>query len=184
MRPVGVNDVMHQKRGLRIFGIWEKAVPASEEEGWLSVLAENRPIVCGLGTSQHRKIVTLSSCRKTFKLKKVNKSFVPKPISCFSCFGIPMFYIYEYDHSMYVSHICISGRIFGLGYTTHLGIYSCMYICIFINLCVYIYIYIYICAGLCMLYIYVYNSVSGRPGFNPRLRHTKDFENGTLYFLA
>ena len=31
-------------------GIWEKAVswvPASEEEGWLSGLAETRPVVCG-----------------------------------------------------------------------------------------------------------------------------------------
>ena len=25
---------------------------------------------------------------------------------------------------------------------------------------------------------------SGRPGFNPRSRHTKDFKNGTLYLLA
>ena len=26
--------------------------------------------------------------------------------------------------------------------------------------------------------------VSGRPGFNPRSRHTKDFKNGTWYLLA
>ena len=25
---------------------------------------------------------------------------------------------------------------------------------------------------------------SGRPGFNPSLRHTKDFKNGTWYLLA
>ena len=25
---------------------------------------------------------------------------------------------------------------------------------------------------------------SGRPGFNPRSRHTKDFKNGTWYLLA
>ncbi len=25
---------------------------------------------------------------------------------------------------------------------------------------------------------------SGRPGFNPRLCHTKDFKNGTLYLLS
>ena len=34
---------MHRKRGLRIWGIWEKSeswVLASEEDGWLSELAE------------------------------------------------------------------------------------------------------------------------------------------------
>ena len=39
----GVNDVMHRKRARRIWGIWEKSVSwvfASEEEGWLSELAE------------------------------------------------------------------------------------------------------------------------------------------------
>ena len=39
---------------------------------------------------------------------KVIKSFVPEQRSrkCFSCFEIPMFYLYV--HSMYVSHIAIS----------------------------------------------------------------------------
>ena len=38
------------------------------------------------GKSQHRNklCVSLSSCRKNLKLKKVNKSYVPEPISCFS----------------------------------------------------------------------------------------------------
>ena len=43
MGPGGVNDVMHRKRARRIWGIWEKSVSwvfASEEEGWLSELAE------------------------------------------------------------------------------------------------------------------------------------------------
>ena len=41
--------------------------------------------------SQYRKMVSLSLCQKTFKLKG-NKSFVPELRSrkCFSCFGIPM----------------------------------------------------------------------------------------------
>ena len=40
---------------------------------------------------------------------KVIKSFVPeqKVVTCFSNFEIPMFYLY--GHSMYVSHIAISG---------------------------------------------------------------------------
>ena len=39
----GVNDVMHRKHARRILEIWEKSVSwvlASEEEGWLSELAE------------------------------------------------------------------------------------------------------------------------------------------------
>ena len=43
MWPRDVNDVMHRKRARRIWGIWEKSVSrvlASEEEGWLSELAE------------------------------------------------------------------------------------------------------------------------------------------------
>ena len=46
MSPGRVNDVMHRKRAQRILGIWEKSVSwvfASEEDGWLSELAE----VCG-----------------------------------------------------------------------------------------------------------------------------------------
>ena len=75
MGPGGVNDVMHQKHGLKIFGIWEKAVswaPASERESRDSELGEARRI-CTLRaprvgwveswrykSSQHRKIVCLS----------------------------------------------------------------------------------------------------------------------------
>ena len=43
MEPGGVKDVMHRKHARRIWGIWEKSVSwvfASEEEGWLSELAE------------------------------------------------------------------------------------------------------------------------------------------------
>ena len=78
-----VNDVMHRKRGLSIFGIWEKAgswVPASEEEGWLSGLVEVRPVVCSGGRTWfgadgkvniERLCVSLSSCRITFNSKVI-----------------------------------------------------------------------------------------------------------------
>ena len=52
MWPRDVNDVMYWKRARRIWGIWEKSeswVSASEEDGWLSELAEARPVVCGGG---------------------------------------------------------------------------------------------------------------------------------------
>ena len=50
--------------------------------------------------------LSLSTCRKTFKLKKVNKSFVPEPISCFQ---IPI-YVYEhFMNIMSISHIHIMG---------------------------------------------------------------------------
>ena len=51
---------------------------------------------------------------------KVIKSFVPEQRSrkCFSCFEIPMFYLY--GHSMYVSHIAISWLWFNEG-TCHFG---------------------------------------------------------------
>ena len=95
-------------------------VPASERENRDSELGEARRI-CALRaphvgwveswrykSSQHRKILSLSSCRKTFKLKKVNKSFVPEPISCFR---IPI-YVYEhFMNIMSISHIRIMGML-------------------------------------------------------------------------
>ena len=85
MGPGGVNDVMHRRRGLRIWGIWEKSVswvPASKWESRNSELGEARRICAlraprvgwvglgwvGLGwvenwrckSSQHRKIMSLS----------------------------------------------------------------------------------------------------------------------------
>ena len=76
-----VNDFMHRKRVRRIWGIWEKSVSqvfVSKEGGWLSELAEvlrRVPhVVWGRCKSQHRKMVSLSLCRKTFKLKS-NKKF-------------------------------------------------------------------------------------------------------------
>ena len=114
MRLGGVNDVMHQKRGLRILGIWEKSVSwvfASEEEGWLSELAEALRRVphvrVGRWKSQHRKIVYLSPyVEKTFN-SKVIKSFVPELRSrkCFCVSGFLCYLYMSYEHSKYVSHI-------------------------------------------------------------------------------
>ncbi len=80
--------------------------PASGEDGWLLLARRNQAsglVACatrvgagGRWKSQHRKIVHLSPyVEKTFN-SKVIKSFVPELRSrkCFSCFGIPMFYVY------------------------------------------------------------------------------------------
>ena len=83
-----MSDVTHRKRGLRILGIWEKAVswvPASERQSWDSVLGEARRL-CALRaprvgwveswrckSSQHRKIVSLSLLISNNLLLKGNK---------------------------------------------------------------------------------------------------------------
>ena len=91
--PGDVNDVMHRKRARRIWGIWEKSVSwvlASEEDGWLSGLAEIRPVVCsgvlhvvgGRWKSQHRKIVYHSPHvekpfnSKVIKVSNLNYEFI------------------------------------------------------------------------------------------------------------
>ena len=95
-----LNDVMHRKRARRILEIWEKSeswVLASEEHGWLSELAEALRrvphVIWRRWKSQHREMVSLSLCRKTFKLKG-NKKFRTWT-KCFLCFGILMLYKYE-----------------------------------------------------------------------------------------
>ena len=62
----------------------------------------------GRWKNQNRKIVPLSPYVEEPLNSKVIKSFAPELRSrkCFSCFEIPMFYLY--GHSMYVSHIAIS----------------------------------------------------------------------------
>ena len=55
-----------------------------------------------------RLCVSLSSCRKTFKLKKVNKCFVPEPILGFRI----AIYVYEhFMNIMSISHIRIMGML-------------------------------------------------------------------------
>ena len=79
------------------FGIWKKQFSwdlCLDEESRFSELAEARPVVCGGGASRggvqteksaRKEIVSLSLLMsKNLKLKKVIKSFVPEPISCFS----------------------------------------------------------------------------------------------------
>ena len=73
---------------------------------------------------QNRKIVPLSPYVEEPLNSKVIKSFVPERRSrkCFSCFEIPMFYLY--GHSMYVSHIAISG------YGTYVCVCVCVCVCV------------------------------------------------------
>ena len=99
----------------RILGIWRKLVELrldTEREGstfacswrpWTGVARER-----GRWKRQNRKNAYLSPCVEEPLNSKVIKSFVPELRSrkCFSCFDIPMFYLY--GHSMYVSHIAIS----------------------------------------------------------------------------
>ena len=81
-RLANVNDVMHRKR-TEDFGRfwksqWVEMRPASEEDGWFSLA---RGDLCGRCHScwgdrwkiQNRKIVSLSLCRRTLKLKSNKK---------------------------------------------------------------------------------------------------------------
>ena len=69
----------------------------------------------GRWKSQKGKILPLSPYVEKPLNSKVIKSFVPELRSrkCFSCFEIPMFYIYiyiyTYKHPMYISHIYVYG---------------------------------------------------------------------------
>ena len=105
MRPGGVNDVTHLKLGLRILGIWEKQrVEIRTWAGTDDFVRYGRRALIGLraddvkAVSIERLCVSLSSCRKTFKLKKMNKNFLPEPISRFR---IP---IYVYENYVYFTH--------------------------------------------------------------------------------
>ena len=66
----------------------------------------------GRWKSQDKKIVPFSPYVEKPLNSKVIKSFVTELRSrkCFSCFGIPMFYVYvRYEHFMYVFYISVSG---------------------------------------------------------------------------
>ena len=107
----------------RILGNLKKSVSGVEnltpnEKGRLSGQAEARRICTlraphvmgGRWKSHHKKIVQLSSLCQEPLNSKVIKSFVPKLRSrkCFSCFAIPMFYVYMlwtfYVHFTYPYH--------------------------------------------------------------------------------
>ena len=150
MWPGDVNDVMHWKHVQRILGIWEKSeswVLASEEEGWLSELAEALwrvpHVVWGRWKSQHRKVVYLSPCVEKPFNSKVIKSFVPELRSRkgFLCFGIPMLSLYElWTFYIHFTRIRIMGKLhvyFSLSGPTKI-------FCTHTHTHTYIYIYIYI----------------------------------------
>ena len=97
VRPEGVGDIMHRKRGLRIWG-FEKSqlVEFLPRKKKVDFRVSSRPdefVRYGYralvelraddvkAVSIERLCVFLFSCRKTFKLKQVNKSFAPESIS-------------------------------------------------------------------------------------------------------
>ena len=133
-----VNDVIHRKRARRILGIWEKSesrVLASEEDGWLSELAEAfRRVLHVMGGGADGKVAIERLClslhyvEKPFN-SKVIRSFVTELRSrkCFFCFGIPMLSIYvRYEHSMSISYIHV-----WVWY-----IYMCVCLCVCVSVCV------------------------------------------------
>ena len=89
------------------WGFWKKWVswvPGSEEDGWLSLARRSQAggLVAGAhvmgggdGKVSIERLCLSPYVEKPFN-SKVIKSFVPELRSrkCFSCFGIPMFYVY------------------------------------------------------------------------------------------
>ena len=110
-----VNDVMHRKRARRIWGILKKVSQFSSWFGRRRLTFARSPRPCGgchtLFGADGKVVIErwyLSPYVEKRFNSKVIKSFVPelRRRKCFSCFGIPMFYIYmSYDHYMYVSYI-------------------------------------------------------------------------------
>ena len=110
MGPEDVSDVTHRKRGLRILGFdkkqWVEFLPPNERVDIQSWARTDEFVRYGRKSSQHWKIVSLSPHVEKPLNSKVNKSFIPEPISCFR---IP---IYVYEHFMNIisiSHIRIMG---------------------------------------------------------------------------
>ena len=114
MWPRDVNDVTHRKRARRILGDLRKVSELSsrsEEDCWLSGLAEARPVALSrvrtwFGTDGKVSIERwyLSPYVEKPLNSKIIKSFVPERRSrqVFSCFGIPMLSIYRhYERSAY-----------------------------------------------------------------------------------
>ena len=112
------NDVMHRKR-TDDFRILKKSVSRIESclgRRRLTFACSRRPWA-GVARnvwwcrwkSQNRKNVYLSPYVEEPLNSKVIKSFVPELRSrkCFSCFEIPMFYVYIYEHYMSISHVHI-----------------------------------------------------------------------------
>ena len=122
MGLASANDVTHWKHA-EDFGNLKKVSRVENwtpnEKGWLS-FARGGPgqVSHKMGSrwkSQTWKIVPLSPYVEKPLNSKVIKSFIPELRSCksFSCFEIPMFYVYE--HPMYISHI----HVYGYGTICH-----------------------------------------------------------------
>ena len=113
MRPGYLGNVTHRKCGLRfekkqlvVFLPWRKKVDFQSWARPNNFVRYGRRALVGLraddvkAVSIERLCVSLSSCRKTFKLKKVNKSFVSETRSRrVLYFGFPMT----------ISHMRLSG---------------------------------------------------------------------------
>ena len=103
------------------WGFWKKSVElssASGEDSWLSRarqgLVSGAHVVWGRWKSQHRKVYLSPYVKKPFN-SKVIKSFVPELRShkCFSCFGIPMSYVYM----LWTFYVCFTYPYHGYGTT-------------------------------------------------------------------
>ena len=109
---------------LRIWGFWKSQLvelsSASGEDGWHSLAHRSQDSgLCGgcrtrwrdRWKSQNRKNVYISPYVEEPLNSKVIKCFVPELRSgkFFSCFEIPMFYVYIYEHYISISHIAVSG---------------------------------------------------------------------------
>ena len=103
----------------KIWGDFEKVSrvemrPALGEDGWFLLACGDlcgRCHICWGGADEKARIerlcLSLSLCRRTFKLKDNKVSYLNKEVvTCLSNFVILMFYLY--GHSMYISHVAIS----------------------------------------------------------------------------
>ena len=114
---VSVNDVTHRKRAEDFGRFWKSQwVETRHRTRRLTFACSRRPlwrvphvlVEGGRWKSQNRKIVPLSLCRRTFKLKGNKKgSYLNwEVVRCFSNFEIPMFYV------IYVMNVPCTFRIF------------------------------------------------------------------------
>ena len=117
-RGYGVRVMLCTGRAWRILGDFEKVselrwdLPRGKMVGFRllteTFVAGASHMGGGRWKSQNRKIMPLSPYVEEPLNSKEIKSFILEQGSrkCFSCFEIPMFYLY--GHPMYVSHIAIS----------------------------------------------------------------------------
>ena len=120
MWPGDVNDIMHRKRAEDLGDLKksESWVPVSEEDSWLSELAEalhRLPHVVGIdGKVSIERLCLSLLMSKTFKLKKVIKSFVPELRSRKFFFEFRDSYV----NCIWVMNILCTFHIFMYGYVT------------------------------------------------------------------